>query len=230
VVSGEHKIVIKLQKHRITCTCDDCVAMFPPDRFEASWSMTPQDGSRRVTGRVPLGASNASWTFVAYVDEQRRLVDDWPGFPGTRGARVELSHHNAGDEVVGTRDPALAALAEPIPLRRLAVERINARCMVELGLAPSDIADYVACEQHGQGIPALACAHVIESASPIDATIVYGVDGDYPDLFCGECLANYVGGDVNVARTVCSYCQQAHLYRHRLVTRTWYGAPVMDPN
>ena len=45
--------------------------------------MTPQDGARRVTGRVPLGASNASWTFVAYIDDQRRLVDDWPGFPGT---------------------------------------------------------------------------------------------------------------------------------------------------
>ena len=223
--------MIKVQKHRISCVCDDCQAMFPAGRFEPAWTMPeparPGRRFERVIGRVALGDAGASWTFVVYVDEDLRLADDWPGFPGTRGARVELGQGAVGSrEIVATRDPALAALAVPIPLRRLAVERLNARCMVEFGLAEAEIADFIPCEQHGQGIPALACSHVIESAEAIEATVVYGVDGDYPDLFCEWCLYHYVRGDLGRANTVCSYCQQAHLYRHRLVARTWYGADL----
>lgn len=219
--------MIKVQKHHIACMCDDCQAMFPAGRFEPAWAMpepVPAAGFERVVGRVPLGEPGASWAFVVYVDADLRLADDWPGFPGTRGARVELRPGDAGREITGTRDPALAALATPIPLRRLAVERVNVRCMVEFGLADAELADYLACEQHGQGIPALACSHVIESPDTIDATVVYGVDGDYPDLFCEACLYDYVRGDLSLAHSVCSYCQQAHLYRHRIVARTWYGA------
>jgi len=214
--------------------------MFPADRFEPAWTMSeprPSQGFvdaapiaggpwERVLGRVPLGSRAATWTFVVYVDRERRLFEDWPGFPGTRGARVDLAA-DLGDDgrtITGTSDPALAALAEPVPLRRIAIERVNARCMVELGLAGAEIADYVACEQHGQGIAALACRHIIESAASIEATVVYDVDGAYPDLFCQACLPRYVRGDIGLAITVCSHCQQAHLYRHRLVERTWYGA------
>lgn len=222
--------MIKVQKHRLSCGCDDCQAMFPADQFQPAWTTPaphPEVGRRfeRVLGRVPLGEPSATWMFVVYVDQDMRLADDWPGFPGTRGARVDLGPGSEGTrEIIGTKDPALAALATPIPLRRLAVERLNARCMVEFGLAEAEIADFIPCEQHGQGVPALACSHVIESPEPIDATVVYGVDGDYPDLFCEGCLYHYVRGDISRARTVCSYCQQAHLYRHRISTRTWYGA------
>jgi hypothetical protein len=205
--------------------------MFPPDRFEAAWTLPEPDpghakeGRRfeRALGRVPLGDPKATWTFIVWVDEERRLAADWPGFPGTAGARVELAESREGWVITRTPDPALAALADPIPLRRLAIERLNARCMVEYGLAPDAIADFIPCARHGFGIPALACAHVIDGPST-DATVVYGLDGDYPDLFCAPCLARYASGEVELALTVCSRCQQAHLYRHRLVARTWYGA------
>lgn len=218
--------MIKVHKHRLVCRCDDCSAMFAADRFEPTWTMAEPatEPRERVLGKVPLGSAEATWTFVAWVDGDQRLCADWPGFPGTRGARVELAATGEGDRVItGTRDPALMALAEPIPLRRLAAERVNARCMVEHGLAPPDVADFIECGRHGRGIAALACDHVVND-SRVDAIVVYGVDGDYPDLFCEPCLQRYSRGEVQLANTVCSGCQQEHLYRHRLVTRTWYGA------
>ena len=225
--------MIKVTRHRLTCRCDDCVEMFPPDRYEAAWTLPApevlRDGAeppRRVVGRVPLGAANATWPFVVWVDADDRLVTDWPGFPGTHGAKVEIDWRAPeGPEIVGTRDPALAALAEPVPLRRIAVERLNARCMVDFGLAGDDTADYIACPEHGRGLPALACRCVVASESPLDAVVLYGVDGDYPDLLCTACLPRYLAQDLEVVVTVCSVCQQRHLYRHRLVARTWYGAP-----
>lgn len=222
--------MIKVSKHRLTCACEDCQTAFPPDRFEATWTVpAPDPTCERVIGRVPLGAPNASWGFVVWIDADQRLAHDWPGFPGTRGARVELDRpgrpksDKVSRVITGTRDPALAALSDRVPLRRLTTERINARCMVEYGLADDDVADFIACERHGIGLPALACVHVL-GAEAIDATVVYGVDGDYPDLFCAACLARYAAGELAVAHTVCSHCQQAHLYRHRLVGHTHYGA------
>lgn len=223
--------MIKVHKHRLTCGCDDCQAMFPAGRFEPAWATpepTAEGGAarrlERVIGRVPLGDPGATWTFVVWVDQDQRLVNDWPGFPGTAGARVELDRtSHDGPIITGTRDPALAALAAPVPLRRLAAERINARCMVEYGLAPREVGDLVACPEHGEGAAALACAHVIDGP-PSEAVVVYGLDGDYPDLFCPACLERYALGEVDVAKVVCSRCQQRHLYRHHLVARTWYGA------
>ena len=223
--------MIKVHKHRLTCSCDDCLEMFPSGRFEPAWAQpepmaTAGQGRpfERVIGRVPLGDPAAAWTFVVWVDGDQRLAGDWPGFPGTAGARVELDRAaHDGPVITGTRDPALAALAHPVPLRRLAAERLGQRCMVEYGLAPPEVADFLACPEHGEGIPALACRHVVDGP-PADAVVVYGLDGDYPDLFCPSCLDRFSHGELSVAVTVCSHCQQRHLYRHHLVSRTWYGA------
>lgn len=218
--------MIKVLLHELTCRCDDCAQMFPHDRFEPTWTL-PQPGpdTRRALGSLPLGHPRASATFAVWLDADDRLATDWPGFAGTRGAKVDVEVRGAREWAIrGTRDPALAALAAPIPLRRKALERLNQRLMVDYGLAPDDSADYVACELHGQGLPALACAHVV-GQDAVDAVVLYGVDGDYPDLLCEPCLERYLARDLTVVTTVCSRCQQANLYRHRLVASTWYGAP-----
>ncbi len=215
--------MIKVDRHLIVCDCADCTAMFPPDRFEATWVYPqPSPEARRATGRLPIGHPKARPAAIVWVDADDRLATDWPGFPGTIGAKVELTGRGPGLAVVGTSDPALAALADPVPLRRKAIERLNQRCMVEYGLAPDDTADFVACAIHGQGARALACTHVQTSVDPIDAVVLYDPDGDYPDCFCEPCLARYQAGDVTVAEPVCSRCQQRHLYRHRLVARSSY--------
>jgi len=192
--------------------------MFPPDRFEATWVYPqPSPEARRATGRLPIGDAKARPTAVVWLDADDRLVLDWPGFPGTIGAKVELT----GTAITGTRDPALHALAAP--LRKRAIEKMNQRCMVDYGLAPDDVADFVACAEHGtSGIKALACEHVI-GGDAIDVVVLYDVDGDYPDCLCVACFEAFRAGDVSVTQVVCSYCQQRHLYRHRLVAETTYG-------
>lgn len=220
--------MIKLHKHLLVCDCASCRDMFPHGRHDAVWAtQDPGNGARRVLGRVPIGAQNAPLEFVLWVDGDDRLAVDWPGFPGTRGAKVALSLTPAPDGapvILGTHDPALRALTADIPLRRALADRFNARCMVDFGLAPDETADLVACDLHGSGAPAMACSHVVESRDPLDVTVVYGVDGDYPDVFCQDCLARFAQGDVDVCQTVCSRCQQLNLYRHHIVATTWYGA------
>lgn len=219
----------KLAKHLLVCDCADCTDMYPPDRFDVTWSVprpeAAQVGLRKVTGRVPLGHDKARLSFGVWIDEQQRLVHDWPGFPGTAGARVELDPLR-GSAIVGTPDPLLGALADPVPLRRKAAERISARCMVELGLADarSGVSDYVQCARHGSGIAALSCAHAQDPTQRIDVVVLYGVDGDFPDVFCEPCLTAYASGDLDVALTLCSRCQQESVYRNRVVATTWYGA------
>lgn len=218
--------MIKVSLHALTCRCPDCLDMFPPDRFEPTWVLpAPTDRkTRKVTGALPLGHPQASHAFSLWVDEDLRLATDWPGFPGTLGARVEVDWHAAGGpRITGTRDPALAALAHPVPLRRKAIERLNARCMVDYGLAPPDTADHIACPRHGHGIPALAC-RCLAGPERLDIVVLYGVDGDFPDALCEMCLARYLARDLSVVETVCSRCQQDNLYRHRIVSTTWYGA------
>lgn len=217
--------MIKVLTHTLTCRCDDCVQMFPHDRFEPTWTLPrPSETSRKVLGALPLGHPQAGQTFALWVDHNDCLEVDFPGFPGTIGARVEVDWKAyGGPKVISTHDPALKALADPIPLRRKALERLNQRLMVDYGLAPEEMADFIACERHGHGIPALACAHVV-GPEPVDAVILYGVDGDYPDLLCEPCLERYLARDLSVVQTVCSRCQQEHLYRHHLVASTWYGA------
>jgi len=221
--------MIKVTRHPLTCDCADCAAMFPSDRFEPSWTLPkPSDAARRLEARLPLGHPRASLAFVVWVDAEQRLLHDWPGFPGTLGARVEAEWYRPDSgRVVGTRDPALSALSAPVPLTRRFAERINARCMVDYGLAPEDSADLLPCDSHGSGAPALAChcivAHDAE-APPLEVYVLYDTDGDYPDAVCVRCMEAYSAGDLSVVTRVCSRCQQAHLYRHRVIAKTWYGA------
>lgn len=193
--------------------------MFPPDRFEATWVYPqPFPEARKATGRLPIGDPKARAIATLWLDPEDRLALDWPGFPGTIGAKVTLT----GTAVTGTRDPALSALAAP--LRRRAVETFNRRCMIDYGLADDDVGDFVACHEHGtSGIKALACAHVI-GHEPVDAVVLYDVDGDYPDCLCTACFDAFRAGDTEVTHVVCSRCQQRNLYRHRLVATTTYGA------
>jgi len=219
--------VIKLHKHLLVCDCAECREMFPHDRSDAVWAaLDPGDGARRVLGRIPIGAASAPLEFVLWVTPDDRLATDWPGFPGTRGAAVTVDAAGPGQTpvITATRDPALGALVDAIPLRRALAERFNARCMIEYGLAPEDTADLVACPRHGSGIGALACRCVADAAEPLDVTVMYGLDGDYPDVFCASCLARFAGGEVDVCVTVCSRCQQLNLYRHRVVATSYYGA------
>lgn len=229
MATDDKAAVIKLDKHLLTCRCDDCAAMFPSDQYDVIWSTPkPTLPAMKAIGRLPLGAPGASWPFTVWLTPDLRLVGDWPGFPGTDGARVEVAPPSLHDpdapaEIVGTHDPALAALAHPVPLRRRAVGRFNARCMVDYGLADDDVADYIPCDVHGHGLPALACRCVTDAAAPLDVAVLYDVDGDYPDAFCLACLERYTARDLSVCVTVCSRCQRAHLLRHRVVQSGCYG-------
>ncbi|PKN55938.1 MAG: hypothetical protein CVU56_18720 [Deltaproteobacteria bacterium HGW-Deltaproteobacteria-14] len=219
--------MIKLHKHLLVCDCEHCREMFPHDRHDAVWAAAdPGGGARRAIGRVPIGADEAPLEFVLWVTADDRLAVDWPGFPGTRGAAVTLSGTapDGAPVIVATRDPALGALSGEIPLRRALAERFTARCMEEYGLAPEGTADLVACERHGSGVAAMACRCVVESPEALDVTVLYGLDGDYPDVFCEACLARFARGEVDVCVTVCSRCQQLNIYRHRVIATSWYGA------
>ncbi len=220
----------KVLGHPLTCGCDDCAAMFPGDRFEPAWTVPkPSPEARRVEARLPLGHPQASLAFVVWVDADQRLLHDWPGFPGTAGARLEVQWYRPDSgRATGTRDVALGALADPVPLTRRFAETVNARCMVEYGLAPEDGADFVSCDAHGSGAPATACACVAAGdGAAREVFVFYDVHGGYPDVVCTDCVDRFAGGDVSMMRPLCSRCQQGRLLRHRVVGRTWYGADRM---
>jgi hypothetical protein len=224
--------VKKVLAHALTCPCEDCAAMFPADRFEPAWTVPkPSAEARRVEARLPLGHPQARLAFVVWADDAQRLLHDWPGFPGTAGARLEVEWYRPDSgRATGSRDVALGALAAPVPLTRRFAEAVNARCMVEYGLAPEDSADFVVCDVHGRGASATACACVAEGgvgAAPREVFIFYDVHGAYPDLVCADCVERFVSGDLAMMRTVCCYCQQGFLRRHHVVGRTWYGADRM---
>jgi hypothetical protein len=221
--------VIKVNKHRLTCECEACLAMFPAKRFEAIWNLPDPEVPGAVFARapIPIGVPKPAllfgvWCVAAEVAGFHRLVVDWPGFPGTAGALVVLSDKDP-PAITATPDPLLGALHDDVPLRREVATRFNARCMVEFGVAEPDAADFVACETHGHGLAALACHHVV-GQSPMDVVVLYSVDGDFPDLLCEPCLARYAGGDLDATVTVCSRCQREHVHRHRVVARTHDGA------
>jgi hypothetical protein len=220
--------LIKVIRHPLTCDCNDCATMFPSDRFEPAWTWPkPSETARRAEARLPLGHPRANLGFVVWVDADQRLLHDWPGFPGTAGARVEMQWYRPDSgRITGTRDPALAALADPIPLTRRFAERIHTRCMVDYGFAPEDTADFVACPTHGHGIPALACHCIVNAPADtrLEVCVLYDTDGDYPDLVCTACIERFSARDMSVVTRVCSRCQQANLHRHHRVARSWYGA------
>jgi hypothetical protein len=218
--------VIKLDKHPLDCACEHCQAMFPADRFEATWTAAEPEGvgHRRAVAHVPLGGARRGVGFIVWLDAHDRLATDWPGFPGTAGAAVTLAPKTPGesDRIVGSSDPILAALTAAVPLRRRFAERINSRCMVELGLAPEDTADFITCPRHGRGLPALTCAHLEREGTPQHAVILYGVDGDFPDLLCLPCTERYAAGDLDVCVPTCSLCQQERARHHRVVQSASY--------
>lgn len=223
--------MIKVDKHLLTCTCEACAAMFPNDRYDAVWASPRPEGDEReltrVVARVPIGALRPPLAFVLWVDGDHALAADWPGFPGTVGARVTLGPPDADGSrpLTGTNDPVLSGLSDAVPLRRRLAERFAARCAVEYGLAPVDTADFAECAIHGEtGIQCLTCEHLAESEEPLDAVLLYGPDGDYPDILCVPCVARLAQRDLESVRPACSRCQQASIYRHRVVSRTWYGA------
>ncbi|MCA9514563.1 MAG: hypothetical protein KC635_06460 [Myxococcales bacterium] len=222
--------MIKVDKHPLTCACADCATMFPHDRYDAVWASPRPDGRddlTRVVARVPIGAPNAPLAFVLWVDDDQRLVADWPGFPGSAGARVALGDpdHEGTRALTGTGDPVLSALSRAVPLRRRLAERFAARCAVEYGLAAADTADFAPCDRHGgTGIQCLTCEHLADSDAPLDAVILYSPDGDYPDILCVPCVARLAQRDLGSVRPACSRCQQASIYRHHVVSHTHYGA------
>lgn len=217
--------------------------MFPRGRFEPTWTFPqPSPDARRVAAAIPIGHPRAPVEVIVWVDPGgpsgpgARLAADWPGFVGTAGAQVDVDWSAPGGaRVTGTRDPVLGALADPVPLTRQFAERLNARCMRAYGLLPSegaaDDGDEIACARHGHGMRALACKCVAaEGAERLEVVVLYDVGGDFPDCLCTPCLGRYQGGDASVVVPVCSRCQQHHLYRHRVVARTWYGAPSPGPS
>ena len=151
---------------------------------------------------------------------------DWPGLPGTIGAKVDIERPPSGatGRVIDTPDPILRGFRSEVPLRRKLAERFNARCLVTFGLAPPQTADFVACPEHGEGIAALTCVHLAASTEPMEAVIVYSIDGDYPDLFCRACFDKFAAGQMDVARPTCSRCQRREATRHHITHATWYGA------
>ena len=226
--------MIKVARHPIACDCADCQTLYPPDRFDVTWTLPDPgiEGAVEARGDLPIGGRRASWACKLWVvdlqGERGRLATDWPGLPGTAGAAVTLSGGRA-PRIVDTIDPVLRGFTDRVPLRRRAVERLNARCMVDFGLAPADAADYIGCEHHGHGLPATTCPHLTEGEGE-DAVLLYGVDGDYPDLLCPACVAGLAatrgrGPDAPTLLTVCSRCLQGTVHRHRVVAATWYGAP-----
>ena len=201
--------------------------MFPADRYDAVWNAPRPQGEDALPaiGAIPIGDPAATLRVGLWVSPEGRLLTDWPGLPGTAGARVDLAQGGDGPPtVIDTMDPVLRGFTHRIPLRRLAAERFQARCMVLFGLVEDEASDLIACTEHGQGAAALSCAHLLETTQATDAVLVYGVDGDYPDLLCEACLAAYTSGDVTVCVEVCSHCQQRNVYRHEIVATTWYGA------
>lgn len=213
--------------------------MFPRGRFEATWTFPqPTPSARRVAAAVPIGHPRAPLEFIVWVDAEGRLAADWPGFVGTAGAQVEVDWGaHGGPRVTGTRDPVLGALADPVPLTRKFAERLNARCMQAYGLwggeddgdgdrgADEGGDDDIACQRHGTGMRAFACKCVAaQDGETRDVVVLYDVGGDFPDCLCTACLVRFQAGDPDVVVPVCSRCQQRHIYRHRVVARTWYGA------
>ncbi|PIE17440.1 MAG: hypothetical protein CSA66_05820 [Proteobacteria bacterium] len=218
--------MIKVHKHLLTCDCSDCLATFPKKRFEAVWqSAEPDVPALAVRGRVPIGHADAPLEFKVWVTPDGRLATDWPGFPGSAGARVEIRSDEDGDLFVArTRDPVLMAMSASIPLRRSFKERMSVRCTYELGLSSIHITDYIPCDRHVYGLPAMTCRHVLDAAGPIEVVVLYGVDGDYPDVLCPSCVERVARRDLADTVTVCSRCQQEHLYRHHIRDWTYYGA------
>jgi hypothetical protein len=220
--------VIKVQKHPICCDCNDCKSLFPPDRFDVTWSQPDPSlpGAEKATAQVPIGPGPAALRFHVWIDAQDRLVNDWPGFPGTSGAHVKVRRGpgNIPPHIIDTRDPILGALRHHVPLRRRLIERFNARCMVEFGIAPMGSADHIPCDHHDHGAPAQTCTHLRNGPAGQDAVVLYGLDGDLPDCFCPACVEALANGDLGVCETICSRCQQHLVYRHNIVRITHYGA------
>ena len=221
--------MIKVERHPLTCDCADCESLFPADRFDASWPAPrpERDDIRPATAGIPIGGARPALRFSVWLDPEGRLACDWPGLPGTIGARVAVREPPPGSDVpahiVGTDDALLAGFVDGAPLRRRLTGRMNARLMVEFGLAPPEAADFVPCSDHGLGVSASTCRHLQEATERRDVAVLYGVDGDFPDVLCVACVERLAAGDLQSLRTTCSRCVATLARHHRIVSTGWYG-------
>ena len=221
--------MIKVDRHPLVCGCEECATLFPSDRFDASWPAPKPERPdiRPATAGLPIGSPTPAMRFKVWLDSEDRLACDWPGLPGTRGARVSLRasppHSEAPAHITGSDDVLLAGFCEGAPLRRKLTTRFTARLMVEFGLAEPHIADYVPCDKHGSGISASTCVHLQEATERRDAVMLYGVDGDFPDLFCESCVEDLGKGNLDSVVTTCSHCLALLARHHRVVSTGWYG-------
>ena len=221
--------MIKVARHPLVCACPACETLFPADRFEASWPAPKpeREGIREVSAGIPIGSSRPALRFTLWLDEEDRLACDWPGLPGTRGARVKVRkaapNSTMQDHVTGSDDLILRGFCEGAPLRRKLTERFNGRLMVEFGLADASTSDYVPCPHHTLGVSAMTCTHLQEATGRRDAVLLYGVDGDFPDLFCQSCVDSLNAQNIDHLVTTCSHCLSALARHHRVVSTAWYG-------
>ena len=221
--------MIKVERHPLTCACEDCKTLFPSDRFDASWPAPKpaREDIRPATAGLPIGASAPAMRFTLWLDESDRLACDWPGLPGTVGARLNVRKAPPGstmdDHITGTEDIILAGFNDGAPLRRKLTGRLTARLMVEFGLAQPEASDYVPCAKHTMGAAASTCTHLQDATERRDAVLLYGVDGDFPDLFCEPCVERLSAGDLSQIVTTCSRCLVELARHHRLVNTAWYG-------
>lgn len=202
------------------------MTMFPHDRFDVTWPAARPEGEAYVASAgLPIGHTHASLRFEVWVDADGVLLTDWPGLPGTAGARLEtrLGPGSANRRVVGTSDPILQGFAGDAPLRRRLAERFAARCSSELGLVGLAATDFVPCEAHGHGLPCVSCEHLLAAGGPVDGALLYDVDGDFPDFLCLACVERLTGGDVSVCVGLCSRCQRDNVRHNRVVAASWYG-------
>ncbi|MDP6943490.1 MAG: hypothetical protein QF464_05020, partial [Myxococcota bacterium] len=94
--------MIKVEHHPLVCDCADCHTLFPPDRFDAIWP-APRPARadiRAVTAGLPVGGARPALRFSLWLDAEDRLACDWPGLPGTVGARVTVREGPPGSTVL----------------------------------------------------------------------------------------------------------------------------------
>ena len=95
--------------------------------------------------------------------------------------------------------------------------------MVEFGLAEPSASDYIHCPKHSLGASSMTCTHLQDAEVRQDAVMLYGVDGEFPDLICRACVDDMNAGSVDHIVPACSRCVSVLARHHRIVATAWYG-------